>query len=110
MTATRCRSVVVCVLGFLSGVGIGYMDSRPTWDDTGITVGGILLAAAVLGAADPRVFWIAGLAVGIPVLGMNVYVGGGYAAAVAALIAVAAAGVGAAVRRFVGSGGSGTGG
>lgn len=104
MNVTRIRSVVVCVIGFLAGLGIGYMDSRPTWDDTGVTVGAVALAAAVLGAAEPRLFWLAGVAVGMPVLGMSVYAGAGYAAAVAVLVAVVAAGGGAALRTLVAPG------
>jgi hypothetical protein len=49
----------------LLGIGIAWVDSRPTWDDTGITVGTILLTCAIFGAIDPRKAWQWALAVGI---------------------------------------------
>src|SRR5438128_8681120 len=38
----------------LVGLGIGIVDSRPHWDDTGITAMALLAASAVLGILQPR--------------------------------------------------------
>lgn len=65
------RALVFPAVAFLIGLGIGYVDSRPTWDDAGITAGAVFLVAAVLAAARPGVFWLTGLAVGLPVFAMN---------------------------------------
>jgi hypothetical protein len=48
------------------GVGalIAYVDSRPTWDDAGVTAGAIFLACGALGAAAPSRAWVWALAVG----------------------------------------------
>jgi hypothetical protein len=40
------------------------VDSSPGWDDTGITVGTILLVSVILGALGPRRPWLWALAVG----------------------------------------------
>jgi hypothetical protein len=59
--------LAVC-LGFL----IAYVDSRPNWDDTGITAGALLVSCAVLGALAPDRPWLWALAVGvwIPLFGI----------------------------------------
>jgi hypothetical protein len=33
-------------VGLLAGALVGYVDSRPTWDDTGITAGAVFLVSA----------------------------------------------------------------
>jgi hypothetical protein len=40
------------------GLFFAYVDSRPTWDDTGILACSIVLAAIVLGAIGPRRPWL----------------------------------------------------
>jgi hypothetical protein len=45
---------------------IGWIDSRPTWDDAGITVAMVLGAATVLGFAMPDRPWLWALAVSLP--------------------------------------------
>src|SRR5579871_6862609 len=36
------------------GLAIAWVDSRPRWDDTGITVGVLFITSAILGAVSPR--------------------------------------------------------
>lgn len=48
-----------------AGLGIAWIDSRPHWDDAGITAGLLLLASGVLGMLGPRRPWLWGLAVGV---------------------------------------------
>jgi hypothetical protein len=52
------------------GAILGWMDSSPGWDDTGVTVGLLLIVSAVFGALKPTWAWAAALAVGgwIPIL------------------------------------------
>jgi hypothetical protein len=42
-----------------------YIDTRPTWDDTGILVGGLLLVSGLLTLLGHRHPWLIALAVGI---------------------------------------------
>jgi len=90
----RKSAVLAPAVGLLLGAGIGYVDSRPTWDDTGITVGAVVLCAFVTAAISPRWAWLSGLAVGLPVLAFNAVLHGGYASAAAVGIGVVSAGIG----------------
>jgi hypothetical protein len=56
---------LLIVAAILIGIGIAYVDSRPTWDDTGITAGALLMAAGCLGLIAPQRPWVWALAVGI---------------------------------------------
>jgi hypothetical protein len=47
------------------GMAIAWVDSRPSWDDTGITVGTLFLVCAILGVVSPKQAWQWALAVGI---------------------------------------------
>ncbi len=52
-------------IAIILGMGIAYIDSRPTWDDTGITALSLLLVCGLAGLLDPRRPWLLALAVGI---------------------------------------------
>ena len=103
-TASRygILDAVVPVAALLAGVAIGFVDSRPTWDDTGVTVVSLLLAAGVLAATRPRLWWLAGLLVGLPVLGFNYLAHGRFDSAIAIVFALAGAGAGAWLGRRIG--------
>ena len=47
------------------GLLIAYVDSRPTWDDTGITAGAMLLGSGLVTLLGYRRPWLAALAVGL---------------------------------------------
>jgi len=47
------------------GCGIAWVDSRPTWNDTGITAGTLLLCSTAFGIVSPRTPWLWALAIGI---------------------------------------------
>jgi hypothetical protein len=59
------REVFALVAAAAAGIAIAYIDSRPGWDDTGITAFGLLGAALVIALASPRRPWLTALAVGI---------------------------------------------
>jgi hypothetical protein len=61
---TRALHRVLFVGALAFGIAITYIDSRPTWDDTGITAGAMLLGAGVLGLLGPRRPWAWALLVG----------------------------------------------
>jgi hypothetical protein len=52
-------------LAVLSGVAIAFIDTRPHWDDTGISVMMILIASFICGILSPRRPWLMALSVGI---------------------------------------------
>jgi len=63
----RNNAMQNCMLGIavLAGLFSAYVDSRPTWDDTGILVGGLLLVSGLLTLLGHRRPWLIALAVGI---------------------------------------------
>jgi hypothetical protein len=65
--------LLLLVLAAGLGIAIAWIDSRPTWDDSGITAGLLVLTAAVFGALRPAKPWLWGLAVGvwIPLIGVG---------------------------------------
>ena len=56
---------LVLLAGAIMGMAIAYTDSRPTWDDAGITAIALAIASAMCGFATPRRPWRIALAVGI---------------------------------------------
>lgn len=96
------RATLVTVGAALAiGTAIGYVDSRATWDDAGVTAAAVFLAAAVLGAVRPRAAWLTGPAVGMPILLFNVVLHRNYGSAAAVVIGLIGAGVGALVGKAV---------
>ena len=57
------KFIAYLVLSVLAGVLIAWMDSRPGWDDTGITAGTIVLVSALFGYLWPSRPWIWALTV-----------------------------------------------
>jgi hypothetical protein len=85
----------------LCGLAIAYVDSRPTWNDTGITAGVVLLVCGLLGVLQPRRPWVWALAVGGWIPLVEVVSTHTYTAFVALLIALAGAYGGTGVRRLL---------
>lgn len=94
-TSSIALSITAVGLGLL----IAWVDSRPAWDDTGVTAGTVLLGAAVFGYFRPKRFWIWAMAVGawIPLAGIILHHSLGSLLALAA--ALVGAGAGALARR-----------
>ncbi len=61
---------ILLVVAIGTGALITYVDTRPTWDDTGITAVALLVISGVLGFLGPSRPWLWALAVGswIPLL------------------------------------------
>jgi hypothetical protein len=66
----RLRNALWLTGALACGAFLAWMDSSPGWDDTGVTVGLVLVGAALFGALRPTWAWAAALAVGawIPVI------------------------------------------
>jgi hypothetical protein len=90
----------VCVLMAVSaGLFIGWVDSRPTWDDTGITVIAIVLVTGFIGLINPAKAWLWALVVGLEISLFDILLTGNYGAIVAIPIAFAGAYLGAFIRK-----------
>jgi len=51
----------IIILSLAVGLTIGWIDSRPNWNDTGVTVGLIFLSSFLLGLLADKNFWIIGI-------------------------------------------------
>jgi hypothetical protein len=56
---------ILLATAVLAGLFSAYVDSRPTWDDTGILAGGLLLVSGLLTLLGHRKPWLIALAVGL---------------------------------------------
>jgi hypothetical protein len=68
----RPLTAVLAIVAIALGLAIAWIDSRPGWDDAGLTAGAVFLAAAFFAALVPRRPWLWALAVGawIPLFGI----------------------------------------
>jgi hypothetical protein len=97
------KSALDCILlvaAIIAGIGIAYVDSRPAWDDTGVTAGAIFLTCAVLSVVRPRRPWLWALAVGVWVPLAGIVASRNYGSLFALLIAFAGAYVGMVFRKL----------
>ena len=92
----------LAALALLGGIAWAWVDSRPTWDDTGISA---LVVALIAGAASafgvPA--WLAGLVAAGPLIAVGL-VAGNLNALIALIPAALGALVGALVRRAIRAG------
>ena len=56
---------ILLAVAILCGLFLAYVDSRPNWDDTGITAGGLLITAGLVTLLGHPRPWLVGLAVGL---------------------------------------------
>ena len=63
---------VLIAIAIIAGLFFAYVDSRPTWDDTGILAGAILFACGLIALIGYQRPWLLALAVGgwIPLRGI----------------------------------------
>lgn len=78
---------VLLLVALILGALIAWVDSRPTWDDTGITAGVLLLISAGFGAARPRFAWLWALALGAWIPIVNIVIARNFGAILALGIA-----------------------
>jgi hypothetical protein len=96
------KTLVVVVVALVAGAVIGFVDSRPTWDDTGVAAGALFLSALVLACIRPRAAWLIGLAVGLPVVLFNVIAHGNFGSFLAIAFSLAGAAIGYGIGRALG--------
>jgi hypothetical protein len=63
MIRPNLKFIFVLVISICAGLFLAWMDSRPGWDDSGITAGLIVLTAALFGYLYPVRPWIWALSV-----------------------------------------------
>jgi hypothetical protein len=61
--------------GVLAGILLAYIDSLPTWDDTGVLVGALVLVSGLLTLLGCRRPWLVALVVGIWIPLHAIYLG-----------------------------------
>jgi hypothetical protein len=61
----KMKEVLLTILAVSCGAIITYVDTRPNWDDTGITAMAILLTSGMLGFSSPSRWWLWAIAVGL---------------------------------------------
>lgn len=81
------RDGLLAVAAVAIGASLGYFDSQPTWDDTGITVSLLLLTAAMVAGFSGRRPWLWALLVGGWVPLFEIGGSGGAASLAAPLVA-----------------------
>ena len=59
------KTAVLAVASVALGLSIAYMDSRPNFDDTGVTVVALIASAGMLGMIGPERPWLWALGVGV---------------------------------------------
>jgi hypothetical protein len=71
MRTLNKQFIIYLVLAVITGICIAWIDSRPNWDDTGITAGLIFSSAAIFGYLATRKPWLIalGVCVWIPLYG-----------------------------------------
>jgi hypothetical protein len=72
----KLKFSLLFIIAFAFGLLIGWVDTRPTWDDAGITAAAIIIVTAPLGAIMPSRAWVWALTVGGCVLLLNTVLAG----------------------------------
>lgn len=98
------RDALLAVPAVAIGLAIGYVDSRPTWDDVGVTVSLLLIASAMVAGLSGRRPWLWAVLVGAGVPLFEVAGRGGPASLVALLVAAVGSAIGYGLARVAESG------
>ena len=107
MTASVARrrldapTLLAIVIALVAGLGVASLDSRPGWDDTGITAGLLIVGAALAAAVSGRSPWLWAILVGIWIPAIEIPASGATASLVALVFAAIGAALGFALRRAV---------
>lgn len=66
---------ILAAIAMIAGAVIAWVDTRPTWDDTGVTAAVLLIAAGVASFLGLR-WWLAALLLAAPLLIVESRAGG----------------------------------
>jgi len=92
------KFVFLLILSLFTGFMIAWIDSRPGWDDTGITAGIIVMLSALFGYIHPAKPWIWALTVGSWIPIYAIFQNGNFLMLLVTLFGFAGAYLGAAVK------------
>ena len=98
---TEHRYWITIILALFLGIMIGWIDSRPNWDDTGITVGLVVISTFIIGFIFPRRPWIWAITVGIWIPMFDVLLQGNYGSIIALIISFIGSYSGAFIRKIL---------
>jgi hypothetical protein len=79
----------------------GWVDTRPSWDDTGITVFAVLLTTFVFGMLQPRYAWLWAIIIGSGIALFDAILSHNYGAMMVLVFAFAGAYSGALFKRII---------
>ena len=82
------------------GAGIAFVDTRPNWDDTGITAAAVAICCGALAVVQPRRAWLHAACVAGCVFIANVIAARNFGAALVFVPAFVGAGLGSALGRL----------
>jgi hypothetical protein len=92
---------ILLPLALAFGLVIAYVDSRPNWDDTGITAAAVFVTCGLFGLLAPTRPWLWALAIGLWIPLYEIATTRNYGSLLALVIAFVGAYAGMAVRRIV---------
>ena len=92
---------ILLVSAIIFGLLIAWVDTRPTWDDTGITAATIIIVTAILGAVMTKRVWIWALAVGIWIPVFNIVLNNNYGSILALIVAFIGSHAGVFIRKII---------
>jgi hypothetical protein len=96
---SRIKFWICLTTALIFGLLIAWVDSRPTWDDTGISVGALLIVTGLLGLVAPERPWLWALAVGIWIPAYGIIAHANYGLLLVLVIAFVGAYAGALIRK-----------
>jgi hypothetical protein len=64
-TTPRARLAIALAISLIAGIAIGWMDSRPGWDDTAITALSLVLASGVAAFIAGSRPWLVAITTGV---------------------------------------------
>ena len=97
----RMMSIGLGLAALVIGLLIALVDTSPKWDDTGITVGMIVIVCAVFGAVSPARAWLWAFAVGLWIPVLNIAFQHNYTSSIALVFAFFGAYMGAFARKLL---------
>jgi hypothetical protein len=62
---------ILIIISIIIGIFIGWIDSSPHWNDTGITIGLILVTSFILGLLSKNKIWLLALIIGMCITSLN---------------------------------------
>ena len=84
---TNYRFWIIVVISSLIGILIAWIDSRPNWDDSGISAGLIFCSSAFFGFIMKKQPWLWAITIGIWIPLYNIYLNKNYSILLVLIIA-----------------------